>query len=75
MSKTKLCPMRKDVEISRMGLEGLATGQQEDFLPCIQEKCAWWVEQKEVHVSGTALLSPGTITVPGHCVALGWGKK
>lgn len=32
----KLCPMRKEVEIYRMGFEGLSTGRAESFLCCIQ---------------------------------------
>ena len=76
MSETKLCPTRKEVSIQTLGeADGPVLGHTEDFLLCIQEKCAWWVEEKEVYFSGGALVSGGTITVPGHCVALDWGKK
>lgn len=71
----KFCPMRKEEKTYRREyFEGPATGREETFLCCIQEKCSWWVEKKEVHFSGTALLSPGEINVPSHRAILNTGK-
>ncbi|MDD5007276.1 MAG: hypothetical protein PHC68_02600 [Syntrophorhabdaceae bacterium] len=70
MSDYKLCPMRK------------CTSEEDrdcivdDFLPCVQEKCAWWIEaipdyEAPGPLTGNPIMYSGT---PGHCVALDWGK-
>jgi len=38
----KLCPMRKQIESSPSDYGMSASA--EEFLPCLGEKCAWWVE-------------------------------
>jgi len=70
MSEIKLCPMKKDVILQNFG-------HLEDFLPCVQEKCTWWVEARQISKTydpAIKMTKDGLLIIEGHCVALDWGK-
>ncbi len=62
MSETKRCPM--------MFCQG-GGGPYRTY--CIQEKCAWYVEEVReiVSIDGETIKE----AIPGHCAALDWGKR
>ena len=70
MSEIKLCPMKKDVILQKSIHDGSTVGHLEDFLPCIQEKCAWWI--MGCIWSGEKQDVVSIHDVPGHCAALDW---
>ena len=66
MSEIKLCPKSFN--------QPMVTGK--GIYDCVQEKCAWWIEPTFWGpADDVANTRWDYIKVPGHCVALDWGKK
>jgi hypothetical protein len=66
----KLCPLRKRAYKLGSG-PGMPRSTSDEFLPCIREKCAWWVM---VYAYPHGQTAPAVATGTGHCAALDWGK-
>jgi hypothetical protein len=62
----KLCPMRKRA-YKLGGGPGMPRSTSEEFLPCVREKCAWWVAEY-TYPSGQT--SAPVLTGNGHCAVL-----
>jgi hypothetical protein len=60
----KLCPLRKRAYKLGSG-PGMPRSTSDDFLPCIREKCAWWIEGGPVYCSeGNYMANDCAIVIP-----------
>ena len=59
------CPMMKGK------VDSAIYNGADEFLPCIQEECAWWVKERTIE---TEQIPGAFISVPAHCVILNINK-
>ena len=72
MSEPKLCPL----QIVDTGRTRNTVGPPvKELMECAQEKCAWWVEARQVSKTydpAIKMTKDGLLIIEGHCVALDW---
>jgi len=65
MDEPKQCPIR--LAVTEMDVE---------TLPCLQERCTWWVEERRESTPEYEAMTRVHYNVkPAHCVALDWGRR
>lgn len=77
MSEAKLCPMLKvGMRVYYAQTRDITTPEIEPatFLPCVQEKCEWWVGESPVPYTNRYTGQEATVSVPGHCAILDIGR-